>query len=32
MVLANKRNEPKMKLQSIIFDKNLLEEYRNSLF
>ncbi len=32
MVLANKRNEPKMKLQSVIFDNNLLEKYRKSLF
>ena len=32
MVLANKRNEPKMKLQSVIFDDKLLSEYRESLF
>jgi len=32
MVLANKRNEPKMKLQSVIFEESLLSNYRKSLF
>jgi hypothetical protein len=32
MVLANKRNTPFMRLDSIIFDENLLNQYRKILF
>ncbi len=32
MVLENKRQSPFMKLDSVIFDGNLLKDYRNSLF
>lgn len=32
MVLANKRSTPFMKIESVIFEKNLLNDYRKSLF
>jgi hypothetical protein len=32
MVLENKRNAPFMKIDSEVFDKYLLEDYRKSLF
>ncbi len=32
MVLSNKRSKPFMKLQNIIFDENLLDNYRKYLF